>query len=174
MRIYLVGFMGAGKTWGGKQMAKRLNLDFVDVDECIVKREGMDITAIFNQKGESVFREIEADCLRQTALLYSAIIATGGGTPCFLGNMEWINGNGLSIYLKNSVDTLFERLKNERASRPLIGAFSDDELWTYIEKKLAERSFFYEQSHLCCEPSSNEMDHVLEAVSFLGRFLPAK
>jgi shikimate kinase len=174
MRIYLVGFMGAGKTWAGKQLAQALRLDFYDLDSLVEQAEGMAVRQIFEQKGEGAFRESEARCLRQTAQFDRAVIATGGGTPCFWGNMDWINGNGLSVYLKKSTAALFEVLALERGHRPLISSLSDGELWAYIEKKVAERAFFYEQAHLFCEAADDKMSHLNEAIAFLGKFLPAK
>ncbi|MEZ4959478.1 MAG: shikimate kinase [Saprospiraceae bacterium] len=174
MRIYLIGFMGAGKTSVGQSLAEKLHLEFIDIDAFIKARAHNEIPDIFAQQGEMGFRTWEAECLRLTGQTNHAIIATGGGAPCFFDNMEWINGNGLSIYLKVPANELFRRLSKEREKRPLISGLSDEALNEYIASKLQDRSFFYEQAHLCAEAQRDEMDLVGELADFLGRFLPVK
>lgn len=144
MRIYLVGFMGSGKTTIGKYLAERLKCRFIDFDELIESQEKQTITEIFVRKGEQFFRHLEQKAIKFTRDLNKVVIATGGGTPVFDRNMEYMNKFGLTIYLEVRPDQLFERLKNDKAHRPLIAEKSDDELQTFIKEKLHERLPFYE------------------------------
>jgi shikimate kinase len=148
MRIFVLGFMGAGKSFLGKVLAERLGYNFVDLDEMIEAKMAMPIPSIFQQLGEPAFRIIEAECLRGTAQHERLVVATGGGTPCFLDNLDWMNDNGITVYFSASSKLLAERLLTEKANRPLIAELPNDELDSFIAAKLSERAPFYERSHL--------------------------
>ncbi len=148
-RIYLLGFMGSGKSALGRKLARYVGYGFVDLDDLIVAKAGMDIPSIFSASGEAHFRALEAETLRETAALEQHIIALGGGTPCFGDNMDWINANGHSVYLRLPVEVLFGRLRKKKAGRPLIAAMDDAELRQYVAGTVSERSFHYGQaSHI--------------------------
>ncbi len=144
MKLYLLGFMGSGKSHVGKKLSARLQLPFLDLDDFIVEREGMSINEIFACKGEHGFRQIERKCLEETAEMDNAIIGCGGGTPCFFDNMEWLNKHGTTWYLNYPASVLFDRLKTRKAKRPLLKDMSDEQLLSFIEKKLEERAPYYE------------------------------
>ncbi|HYV92247.1 MAG TPA: shikimate kinase [Chitinophagales bacterium] len=146
--IFLLGFMGSGKTFLGKQLAEMMNYEFIDLDEVIEKSEGSSISGIFSSKGEEYFREKESISLKSFSETRNAIIATGGGTPCFHDNMNWMNEHGITVYLNHSPEILFQRLKPEADHRPLLSGKSDEELLHFIQTKLQERNPFYSQSHL--------------------------
>lgn len=150
MKIYLIGFMGAGKSVVGKRLARRLGLNFTDLDIEIESKEGKTIAEIFEQEGEDRFRELESQYLRQIPKGSVEIIAAGGGTPCFHNNMEYMNENGVTIYLEVSVKKLSVRLKSEVGHRPLLAKKSEDELKSFIASKLKERKAFYQQSQFVC------------------------
>jgi shikimate kinase len=157
MVIFLVGFMGSGKNWWGSTLSERLEIPFFDLDEEVEKSTGMEIVSIFSDKGEAFFRKTEMQVL--SALIHqlsrkvitndtpggamNAIIATGGGTPCFGENMQWMNEHGLTVWLNPSVSELVGRLEKETEKRPLLKGKKVEELAGYIEKKLEDRKPFY-------------------------------
>jgi shikimate kinase len=146
MKVFLVGFMGSGKTTIGKKLANYLKYDFIDLDKLIESKVGMSIVAYFELHGENAFRDIEKDILQKTEFPENVIIATGGGAPCFGDNMSWMNENGLVAYLSLSPKALANRLENSKTDRPLIRNLKGDELEGFISTKLAEREPFYNQS----------------------------
>ena len=143
MKIFLTGFPGSGKTFLGSQAASLIDYPFVDTDNQIEKEEASTISSIFKDKGEGYFRETEARILRSFAKKRNAVIAVGGGLPCFHDNMEWMKSNGIVIYLEASAAFLFHRLRAEKKSRPLIAQLSDIELMIYITETIAGRREVY-------------------------------
>src|SRR5437764_11588801 len=123
MKIYLVGFMGAGKTTVGRELAPRIGAPFFDLDELIESAEKVSIKEIFAQHGEPYFRKRERDVLRSTRHLESAVVATGGGTFTFDENIQFIQSEGLSVYLSAPYSLLRSRIGDKAAERPL---FRDD------------------------------------------------
>ena len=144
--IYLLGFMGSGKSYLGKCLSEKFNLNFLDLDQFIEDSTQLSIPQIFSSIGEEGFREQEANLLRKTTDFNQYIISCGGGTPCFHDNMKWIKDHGISIYLKTSEPLLFKRLNNQKTGRPLISSMSDDDLRHFISIKISEREKFYEQA----------------------------
>lgn len=144
--IYLLGFMGCGKSYMGKGLAEKLGWDFLDMDDYLEANEGMTISQIFAEGGETLFRQLERNYLHATYDFTKTIIATGGGAPCFFDNVDWMNENGQTIYLKTPVSILVNRLEKETAHRPLLAGKTTNALHQFITKKLAERSLFYEQA----------------------------
>jgi shikimate kinase len=139
MRIFLIGFMGAGKSALGKGLAAELGLKFIDLDKEIEKHFGKDVSAIFASEGEDVFRDTESQKLAEAIEGDDFVMATGGGTPCFGDNMEQMNESGTTIYLKMSTDHLVQRLEPESETRPLLGGKKGHELWTLVHELLQER-----------------------------------
>ncbi|WP_295117353.1 shikimate kinase [uncultured Chitinophaga sp.] len=147
MRVFLLGFMGAGKTYWGKQLAEHLQLPFFDLDEVVTEREGMSVSDIFAAKGEDSFRQMEKDTLRELVKEQEKfVISCGGGTPCFHDNIGFMNDSGTTIWLNPSVDVMVDRLKRKRGKRPLLKDLSDEELTAFVEKKLMAREPVYEQA----------------------------
>jgi len=136
-----------------------MNYVFIDLDEVIEKNEGASIAEIFSLRGEEYFRDKESMSLKLFSETKNAIIATGGGTPCFRDNMKWMNEHGLTVYLNLSPEILFQRLKPEVDHRPLLSGKSDEELLLFIQTKLQERNPFYSQSHLIV--NANEISAVV-------------
>jgi shikimate kinase len=151
MNIFLIGFMGSGKTTLGKQIAIKLGYIFIDQDSVIEEKQHKTISELFASIGELKFREIEHQTLVELAGQDNLVIATGGGAPCFFNNMQVMNHHGLSIYLKVPPKTLFQRLRYASAQRPLVANKTDDELQEFIISKLAERESFYSQSIITIE-----------------------
>lgn len=147
MRIFLIGFMGSGKTHWGKQLAERLQLSFYDLDEVIVQSEQMNIPGIFAEKGEEYFRNREKEMLEKLVDENpSMVVSCGGGTPCFFNNIEFMKKYGTVVWLNTSVNVLLQRLMKERNERPLLKDISDEDLRHYIMRKLNERRIYYEQA----------------------------
>ena len=147
MKIFLIGFMGSGKSKLGKSLASFADLLFADIDEVIEIDAGKSIPEIFKNDGEEQFRVLEHEALLKVInTLRDAVIAVGGGTPCFFDHMKLMNRAGITIYLKYTPDKLFEHLKDESDKRPLLSGKTDKELFSYIQYKLKEREPFYNQS----------------------------
>jgi len=138
--------MGSGKTTVGKQLAKKLNLQFIDMDLFIENRHHKRISAIFEEKGEAGFREIERKTLHEIIDFENVVISTGGGLPCFFDNMEVMNQAGTTIYLKVSVEELANRLRTGKQQRPLIKDKNQEEIKNFITVNLEEREKFYNQA----------------------------
>ena len=156
MKIFLLGFMGSGKSHVGKQLAERIGVDFIDLDHWIEEQEGESIAHIFKTKGEIAFRERERDALHEMAAKENMVIACGGGTPCFFDNMEWMNQQGITIYLETPVEILAQRLIPQQAQRPLLQNLNEPELQHFITLKLAERKPFYEQAQVIYQVTAAE------------------
>ena len=156
--VYLIGFMGSGKSHVGKKLAASLYCPFVDLDQAIERYADKKIREIFADEGEAYFRLIERRALQDTAFGPTRIVATGGGTPCFFDNMRWINQRGLAIYLDATPKVLAERLWKGRAKRPLLNGLDQSSLLNFIEKKIKERSLFYEQAPVHYHISSSQQN----------------
>jgi len=146
LRIFLLGMMGSGKSYWAQRIAEKENMDWMDLDQEIEKETSLSIKEIFAVYGEEYFREKERDALHQLSNYKNIIIATGGGTPCFHNNMQWMNEHGITIFIDEDVNVLIERLKKEKAHRPLIKDLSDEELHNFLSNKLKERYPFYSQA----------------------------
>ncbi len=145
--VFLIGYMGSGKTSLGKIAAERLSMQFIDLDEYIETKMSMNVSAIFSNLGEEKFREIEKESLAEVARLKNTIIATGGGAPCYFDNIEVMNFQGTTIYIKLSAPELAIRLKATNLDeRPLLANLSAGELEEFIIKALKERAVFYSQA----------------------------
>src|SRR5690242_17437499 len=119
MKIFLLGFMGAGKSYWGRHLSEYMSLPLYDLDERIVEEEGCSIADIFKEKGESYFRQKERDTLQRLSRADRFIIACGGGAPCFFDNMDFMNEQGLTVWLDPSVGVMAERLQWKKGKRPL-------------------------------------------------------
>lgn len=138
--------MGAGKSYWGKQLADHWQLPYYDLDEVIVEAEEMAIADIFANKGEDYFREKESRLLRELSEQDNFLIACGGGTPCFQENMDFMNEHGTTIWINPSLEAMVERLQRKKYKRPLIADLEGEDLIGFVEKKMAERLPFYQQS----------------------------
>jgi len=163
MRIFIIGFMGSGKTTLGKVLAEKIGLEFVDLDEYIEQKHKYSIASIFSLVGEEGFRKVEKVCLNELAQKDNVLISTGGGTPFFFDNMDVMNQSGKTVYLKVSPETLIERLAVSRMEyRPLIKGKNISELSDYIYDTLANRSIYYEKAHHIFDGEHDSMDHIAE------------
>lgn len=156
--------MGSGKTTLGKKLASYLNLDFIDLDQVIVKHIGMSIPDYFSEFGEQKFRELESRLLKEQGR-QAAVISTGGGSPCFFDNMEWILKNGIAIYLYLTPKALHNRLQQSNiASRPALKGLQGDALLQFIEEKLNEREPFYRQAHIQIDQLNTSLHAIRQSI----------
>lgn len=146
--IFLIGFMGTGKTSLGKKIALKIQRKFIDLDSYIETEMKMSIADLFKKYGENEFRIIERDSLSKLIENNQQIISCGGGTPLFKNNMELMLSNGCVVYIESSIGKLFHRLKRNRIKRPLIADLNDEELLVFIKTKLNERNIVYKKAHL--------------------------
>lgn len=175
--IYLIGYMGSGKTTLGKALAARCDIRFIDLDDYIEDRAGKSIKEIFASEGEAAFRELERRSLIEVGGMDDTVIACGGGTPCFGENMELMNRNGVTVHLLTSHQRLLERLKLGRAKRPLIANLNDEELDNFIAGQLERRMPHYSKAAYTFDSTLLEDENQIErsCAAFISQFnLPLK
>jgi shikimate kinase len=147
-RIFLIGYMGAGKTTIGKELAKRMNLSFIDMDTYIEVRYYKTIHQIFSEKGEEFFRKIEYKMLHEVSMFEDVLISTGGGVPCFYDNMAYMNKIGQTVYLKVSLTELVKRLELVRHARPVLNGLRGTGLLAFVSENLEKRVPYYMQANI--------------------------
>ncbi len=156
MRVFLIGFMGSGKTHWGRQLASKLQIPFFDLDELISQGENKSIAEIFSESGEEYFRMRERETLSSIIEEYpSVVLSTGGGTPCFFNNIEKMKKYGIVVWLNTDVEIILQRLMKEKEKRPLIRDIPDEELKTYIIRKLNKRRMYYELANVVLDNESD-------------------
>ncbi len=164
-RVYLIGFMGSGKSTMGRWVADAMeDWTFLDLDHFIEHKYHKTISQIFEESGEDGFREMEAKCLREVSDFDKVIIGAGGGTPCFFNNMEVMNATGLTIYLKLSPQVLNDRLCSSKSQRPLVANKNGEELLDYIAEKLSERESFYTKAKVIADGTVWEVQDFVDLI----------
>lgn len=146
VRIFLTGYMGAGKTTLGKVFARKLNVPFIDLDWYIEERFHKTVGELFTERGEVGFRELERNMLHEVAEFENVVVSTGGGAPCFFDNMAFMNKVGKTVFLNVHPDILFQRLCVAKQQRPILQGKKDEELKEFIIQALENRSPFYTQA----------------------------
>jgi shikimate kinase len=164
MKIFLIGFMGCGKSTLGRKLSNALNLTFIDLDTFLEEKFYRTIPQIFAEEGEDGFRKKERNVLEEVSSFDDVIVATGGGAPCFYNNMELMNDSGFCIFLDIETQTLVNRLLNARIERPLIKGKSPEELYEFIEMMMLKRRPFYEKARYILKGSEISQDQVIELV----------
>jgi len=166
MKIYLIGYMGCGKSTLGKELAKLMNLPWVDLDEAIEGKSGQSITALFSAFGEAGFRKVESELLREYGLNdQSFVMATGGGTPVYENNMAFMNSTGTTVYLKVDSEELVRRLWQDRSARPLLSALKEEEVESFVRSHFNLREPRYVESHLIWNTDEEESSIIRRIVS---------
>lgn len=146
MKLFLIGMMGSGKTYWAEKLKRKYKIPAYDLDSLVEMMEEKSITEMFAEDGEDYFRKTEAKMLRMFKEKNQFILSCGGGTPCFNDNMNWMNKNGLSIWIDEPVEVLAKRLLAEKQNRPLIKNLAETDLKNFITNKLAEREAFYSKA----------------------------
>jgi len=169
MKIVLLGYMASGKSMIGREISKKLDMKFIDLDDYISKREKRSISEIFKVEGEIYFRKIESSYLGEILNSKdSFILSLGGGTPCYSNNMELIlNSEASSIYIKADIKTLASRLTAEKNKRPLVADLEDDKLIEFVAKHLFERRFFYEQASITVHTEDKSIEEIITEIRIL-------
>jgi shikimate kinase len=162
--IYLIGFMGSGKSTAGKELARILGWSFTDLDKEVEHRAGKTIREIFAHNGEDYFRNLETEVLRNLEMNSDRVISTGGGTPCHSGNMDFMLEHGLTIYLKMTPHELRNRLSGTAGERPLIKDLDQVHLLSFIEERLLLRSKWYERSEITVDGNLLDISLIVPAV----------
>lgn len=148
MNIYVVGYMYSGKSTYGRQLAKARGMDFIDLDRAFELRYHYTVRMFFDRFGETAFRRLETQLLHSTALIDNTVIATGGGTPCHSGNMDFIIQHGTAVYLQMGVEDLLKRAMQSHVTRPLMQGLDEEARRSKIASQLAIRAPFYLQAQV--------------------------
>lgn len=165
MRIFILGFMGTGKSHWGKLWAESKNMEFYDLDALIEEQEKASVVDIFEKAGEDYFRVKEASMLRDMLKYDNCIISCGGGSPCFYDNMQWMNDNGTTIYLSATPPYILKNVMDEKEKRPLIKKVNEAELLFFVEQKLKERAPFYGQAKLTLDAETLDTNSLSSILS---------
>ncbi len=161
-KVYLIGFMGVGKSTAGRKLASKLGWKFIDTDAAFTEKYKLSIDAFFKKYGEELFRKLEHEILISTFDLSNCVISTGGGMPCYSDAIHKINSNGTSVYLEMDEKTILNRLLNSKQKRPLVVNKTEEELVDFIQDKLTERSPCYSQATIIVPALSIDIDSLVE------------
>ena len=165
MLVFIIGYMGAGKSTVGKRLATKLDMPFVDLDDAFEERYRYSIPRFFEHFGEEKFRELEHACLRSVIAEHvHAVISTGGGTPCHYDNMALMNDAGLTVYLEMRPSSLARRLADAKRLRPLIRDLKHGDMQGYVSRQLSEREDFYLKAKLRVKGENLDLDALVAAV----------
>jgi len=168
MRIFLVGYMGCGKSTVAKKLASKLGLEIVDLDAEIVKTFGKSIPEIFKDKGELGFRKLERAELRKWFSKNNFVMATGGGTPCFYESVDEMNDSGVSVYLQMTPKALVDRLAESKQKRPILKGLSKEKMLVKVTKQLEKREKFYQRATLNVNAINVDIEAIIEELKING------
>mgnify|MGYP002522438079 CR=1 FL=1 len=165
MRLYLVGYMGCGKSSIGRKIARRLGVEFIDTDAVVEQAEQATIADIIGYAGEEYFRRCERKALDDTALHANAIVSTGGGLPVWHDNMERIHALGTSVYIRRTPEQILSRLSPYgRQKRPKFRGLDDEQLLAFMHENMAEREPVYAQADFVIDGEGRSDNEIIEAV----------
>ncbi|WP_321478905.1 shikimate kinase [uncultured Bacteroides sp.] len=172
IRIFLTGYMGAGKTTLGKAFARKMNLSFIDLDWYIEGHFHKTVQELFLEHGEEGFRELERNMLHEVALFENVLISTGGGTPCFFDNMDFMNSCGKTVFLSVNPDVLFSRLRVAKQQRPILQGKNDEELKLFIIEALEKRMPHYLRAkYIFCADELENLNQIENSVQKMKTLL---
>ena len=164
--LFLVGYMGCGKSTFARKLGRRLGIGVVDTDRAVEEREGASVADIFRYEGEERFRQLEREVLEQViARNEELIVATGGGLPVWSDNMERWNSAGFTVYLRRSAGQIARRLSPYgRQKRPRLRGLSDDELVGFMSRDIAQREPFYARARCIVDCDRLSDDEAVENI----------
>jgi shikimate kinase len=162
--VFLIGYMGSGKSTVGKKLARSLGYEFIDTDTIISEMVGKEVSRIFAEDGEDAFRQLEHSVLVSFKDRKDTVIATGGGMPCFFDNMAIMKRTGITVYLQMQVESLIKRLNQAKIARPMLPNLPHDQLKLYIQQHLSKRGPFYNDAHLTVKGESLDMEGLVKAI----------
>ena len=163
-RIYIVGYMGAGKTTAAKRIANRLGWEVADTDALFEEKYKISIDDFFQKYDEQLYRKLEAEILKSTENLEYTVISTGGGTACFFDNMDWMNQHGLTVFMRISPESVVDRVLHSRHKRPLVRGKSEAELMEYVSWHYATRLPFYEQAQITVKSENFDLEGLIQTL----------
>ena len=167
-RIYIVGYMGAGKTTAARRLAQRLGWEVVDTDALFEEKYKISVNDFFNKYDEPLYRKLESEVLKSTESLENVVVSTGGGTACYFDNMEWMNQHGLTVFLRISPKAAVDRVIHSRHKRPLVEGKSEEELIEFVNSHYASRLPFYELAQITVKSEDFDLEALLQKLtSFL-------
>lgn len=165
MIIFLVGYMGCGKSTLGRQMAREMGYEFLDTDELVEKAAGAEVSEIFARKGEAAFRAMERKAVESLKGKKNAVVSTGGGLPCFGDNMALLNELGFTVFLDVPIDTLVSRISKTGSKRPLVAQKSERELEAFVKESLSVREPFYKQATMTVSGRSVRASDIVQLIN---------
>jgi shikimate kinase len=163
-RVFLIGFMGSGKTFLSKRLAQAMNFNLIDLDKYIEEKYFSTVPQLFEKYGEAGFRERERVALAEVSQIENVIVATGGGAPCFFDNMQRMNNAGLTLYIKVPETVIVDRLIHSKHKRPLVDGKSKQELEEFVSAKIVEREEFYLQAKAIINPIEQSIDEIVSLI----------
>lgn len=163
-RIYIVGYMGAGKTSAARRLAQRMGWEVVDTDALFEEKYKISVNDFFNKYDEPLYRKLESEVLKATESLDHVVVSTGGGTACFFDNMDWMNQHGLTVFLRISPQAAVDRVIHSRHKRPLVEGKSEEELMEFVSQHYASRLPFYEQARITAKSEDFDIERLMEAI----------
>ena len=163
-KIYLVGYMGAGKTTAARRLASRLGWQVADTDAMFEEKYKISVCDFFNKYDEPLYRKLESEVLKSTEAMENTVISTGGGTACYFDNMEWMNRHGVTVFLHISEKAVVERLLHAKRKRPLAEGKSEAELTEFVRQHYTSRLPFYEQAKITVKSENLDLDSLLECI----------
>ncbi len=161
-RIYIVGYMGAGKTTAARRLANRLGWEVYDTDAMLEEKYHISVDDFFHKYDEPLFRRLESQILHETEQYDNAVISTGGGTACFFDNMDWMNQNGKTVFLKISPASAVSRLMVSKKKRPLAKNKTEEELREYVESHYTSRMPFYDKAQYTIKAEDLDIDQLVK------------
>ena len=163
-RIYIVGYMGAGKTTAARRLAQRLGWEVVDTDALFEEKYKISVNDFFNKYDEALYRKLESEVLKATENLENVVVSTGGGTACYFDNMEWMNQHGLTVFMHISPKAAVDRVIHSRHKRPLVEGKSEEELTEFVNKHYASRMPFYEKARITVKSEDLDVDGMMNTI----------
>ncbi len=163
-RIYLVGYMGAGKTTAAKRIANRLGWDVADTDAMFEEKYRISVHDFFDKYDEPLFRKLESQVLKSTENMEHTVVSTGGGLACFFDNMEWMNAHGLTVFMRISPEAAADRILHSKRKRPLTENKTEAELADYIRQHYAERLPYYEQARVTVKAEDLDLENLIKTI----------
>ncbi|MBR3427533.1 MAG: AAA family ATPase [Bacteroidales bacterium] len=166
-RIYIVGYMGAGKTTTARRLAQRMGWEVVDTDALFEEKYKISVHDFFNKYDEPLYRKLEAEVLKETEKLKHVVVSTGGGTACYFDNMEWMNGHGTTVFLRINEKSVVDRLLHAKRKRPLAAGKSEVELKAFVNRHYAERLPYYEKAQITVKAEDLDLEGLASRIQEL-------
>lgn len=167
--IFIIGYMGAGKSTFGKALAREIGVGFIDLDFYIRQRFRKSIPEIFAERGEEGFRRIETNMLREVGEFSDVVIACGGGAPCFNGNIDYMLSKGTVVCMRASKERLLDRLCANTSQRPALQGKSREEIAAIMEQGLRDRAVHYDRAPI--QFDGDELEDRRQIAGSVRRFL---